>query len=438
MRFAQRTLISRIVWTTLIVTAVAMAAMVVTVMLVLSALTNKNIDARLRDQLTAVSSTVEVGTDGNLTALETPNDTVDDTTWVYAADGTLVEGPHVGKRLTSTADSLSGVRKQTRLDRDERSFLAAPVRRGGKVEAVVVVEAPLEPYESTRNLTLLGLLVLAVTVTGGSAAIAAWTVKRTLGPVESMAARARDWSEHDLEARFDTTAADDEFGRLGRTLNVLLDRVAGALRSEQQLTSELAHELRTPLTAIRGEAELTMMTSPSPDVAERLVRIVDLVDRMSTTISSLLAIARNDPRLESRMTAADLVEAVLEHRPDRPALTVSRDGLDGVEMSVPAELAVRALAPIVDNAFTHARTSVEFRAAAHERVVEITVSDDGDGISVDDPESVFRSGARGSESHGAGLGLALSRRVARTLGGDVRITSADRPTSFTLTLPRTT
>ena len=59
------------------------------------------------------------------------------------------------------------------------------------------------------------------------------------------------------------------------------------------------------------------------------------------------------------------------------------------------------------------------------------------GSPLDDLESVFRSGERGIESHGAGLGLALSRRVARTLGGDVRITSTDRPTSFTLTLPRT-
>lgn len=437
MRLPRRTLISRIVWTTLIVTAIAMAAMVVTVMLVLSALTNKNIEARLRDQLTAVSSTIKVDSDGTVTALETPDDTIDDTTWVYSRGGTLLEGPRVSKRLTSTAASLAGVRKQTRLDRHERSFLAGPVRRGGQVQAVVVVEAPLEPYESTRNDTLMGLLTLALIVTGGSAAIAAWTVKRTLGPVESMAARAQDWSEHDLESRFETTAADDEFGRLGRTLNVLLDRVAGALRSEQQLTSELAHELRTPLTAIRGEAELTMMISNSPDITERLQRVVDLVDRMSTTITSLLAIARNDARSDTRTNAADLIAAVLEHHPDRPGLTVSSHDVSALAMSVPSELAVRALAPIVENAFTHARTSIEFSATAGERAVEITVSDDGHGIAADDLETVFRSGERDVRSDGAGLGLALSRRVARTLGGDVRVTSSGSPTSFTLTLPRT-
>ncbi len=432
-----RTIISRIVWTTLIVSAIAMAAMVVTVMLVVSALTNDNIESRLHDQFAAVSSTVKVASDGTVTALESPDDTIDDTSWIYTADGQLVEGPRVSPHLTATATSLSGVRKQTRLDRHERSFLAGPVRRDGQVQAVVVVEAPLEPYESTRNLTLAGLLALALVVTGGSAAVAAWTVRRTLRPVESMAARAQEWSEHDLESRFETTAADDEFGRLGITLNVLLDRVAGALRSEQQLTSELAHELRTPLTAIRGEAELTMMVSTSPDVAERLKRVVELVDRMSTTITSLVAIARNDAPPDTRTNAAALVAAVLRNHPDRSKLRVSSDGVGALEMSVPIELAVRALAPIVENAFTHARTSVGFSAAADERSVAITVSDDGDGIAAQDRESVFRSGERCVESDGAGLGLALSRRVARTLGGDVRVTSTGQPTSFTLTLPRT-
>lgn len=51
-------------------------------------------------------------------------------------------------------------------------------------------------------------------------------------------------------------------------------------------------------------------------------------------------------------------------------------------------------------------------------------------------ESLFEAGARAAESTGAGLGLALARRVARTLGGDVTVTSSREPTSLTLTLPR--
>lgn len=435
MRTPGRTLISRIVWTTLIVSGLAMAAMICTVMLVLAALTENNVDARLHDQLAAVSATVDVAADGKVTALETPDDSIDDTTWIFTSDGTLVEGPRVAKHVTAAATSLSGVREETALDKFERSFLAAPVERDGKVVAVVVVDERLEPYESTRNVTLAGLAALGLVVTGGSAAIAAWTVRRTLAPVESMAVRAEDWSEHDLESRFEASNTDDEFGRLGRTLNVLLDRVAGALRSEQQLTSELAHELRTPLTAIRGEAELAMMDSSSPEVTERSGRIVDLVDRMSTTISSLVAIARDDARSDTRTTAAALVSAALEHL-NTSHVSVSVDDVGPLEISAPTELAVRALSPIVENALRHARTSVTFSAKADDRVVDVTVSDDGEGITTGELETVFVSGRRGSTSDGAGLGLALSRRIARTLGGDVNVTSTSHPTSFTLTLPR--
>lgn len=434
MRTPGRTLISRIVLSTLLVTAIAMVAVVGTVMLILSTLTRNDIDNRLHDQLAAVAATVDVSGDERVTAAETQDDSIDDTTWIFTNDGRLVEGPRVAERVTEAATSLSGVRKEAELERYRRSFLAAPVSRNGEKVAVVVVAARLEPYESTRNLTLLGLVVLGVVVTGGSAAVAWWTVRRTLGPVESMALRAEDWSEHDLDSRFEATNTDDEFGRLGRTLNVLLDRVAGALRSEQQLTSELAHELRTPLTAIRGEAELGVMTSSDPDVQARFGRVVDVVDRMSTTISSLVAIARNAPRPEARTTVTALVGSTLEDLDTSGKHVVVDVGT--IEIAAPSELAIRALAPVVENALRHASSSVTFTATTHERTVDITVSDDGEGVGSNDTESVFVSGHRGPQSNGAGLGLALARRVARTLGGDVRVTSISDPTSFTLSLPR--
>ncbi|GAA3525362.1 HAMP domain-containing sensor histidine kinase [Aeromicrobium panaciterrae] len=436
MRAPGRTLISRIVWTTLIVSGLAMAAMISTVVLVLNAAATNSVDATLRDRLDVVSAKLSTSSSGVLTELETPDDDIDDTTWIFDAKGHQVDAPRAGARVKAKATSLAKVRERTSVESHDRVYLAAPVRdRSGDVTAVVVVTESMAPYETTRITVLAVLATLGLVVTGGSAAIAAWTIRRTLAPVESMAVRAEDWSEHDLESRFEASGTDDEFGRLGRTLNVLLDRVAGALRSEQQLTSELAHELRTPMTAIRGEAELAMMTSSSPEVTERLGRVVDLVDRMSTTITSLVAIARDDARSDSRTTAAALVSAALEHL-DTSRISVSGDDVGVFEISAPTELAVRALSPIVENALRHARSSVTFTAEADDRAVNITVSDDGEGITTDDLESVFLSGKRGTGSDGAGLGLALSRRIARTLGGDVHVTSTSQPTSFTLTLPR--
>lgn len=435
MRRPGRTLISRIVWATVVVSAIAMTAMIVTVLLVLSALNAKNVDARLDDQLLAVSATLTVGADGTLTPLETPDDRIDASTWIYDRDGSLVEGPRAGSTVNRVVAEVSTTDTRQRFERFERAFLAAPVTIDGQARGVVVVEASLEPYEGTRTIVLLGLMAVGLIVTGGSAAVAAWTVRRTLAPVESMAARAEDWSEHELEARFDVTGSDDEFARLGRTLNVLLDRVAGALRNEQQLTAELAHELRTPLTAIRGEAELTVMGDVDAQVAERQRRVMDGVDRMSETITSLLAVARGDHGLAGHTSTVDLVESVMEPLRLTAGVRLDVSGVEAHDVAAPADLALRAFAPLVDNAVRHASTVVTITAVTTGRSVLVSVSDDGAGITTADPESLFESGVRGDTGGGAGLGLALSRRVAAILGGDVAISSVSDPTTFTMTLP---
>ncbi len=91
----------------------------------------------------------------------------------------------------------------------------------------------------------------------------------------------------------------------------------------------------------------------------------------------------------------------------------------------------------MENALQHAADQVTLSVNGSSRTVAITVSDDGPGLEEGtDPETLFEAGARAASSTGAGLGLALARRVARTLGGDVTVTSAREPTSFTLTLPR--
>lgn len=436
MKALGRTLQSRIVWTTTVVTAVAMAAMIGTVLLILQALNMNNVDQRLTDQASAISTTIAVADDGGITTAETPNDRIYDSTWIYDSDGRLVEGPSAGRAVTRAVDSLSRVGKRTRVEKDERVFLAVPVRDGMTTQAVVVVGASLEPYESTRNAVFAGLVSLGAIVTAGSAAVAAWTVRRTLAPVASMATRAEDWSEHDLEARFEATGTEDEFARLGRTLNVLLDRVAGALRNEQQLTAELAHELRTPLTAIRGEAELTRMASLPADVDARLARVVDLVDRMSATIASLLAVARGEHRADASTTSAELVAAATEQAPVREGIHIVLVDVGEHHVPAPLDLVGRALSPVVENAVQHARSTVTISVVVSERTIDVLVSDDGAGISTPHPDSLFESGARGAESTGAGLGLPLARRVARTLGGDVHLTRPAAPTTFALTLHR--
>ena len=439
MRSRSPSLRRRIVWSTAVVTAIAMAAVTGTVVLILAALTRNSVDSALTDRLALVASAVENGPDGSVRTLGVPDDSVDDSTWIFDVDGKQIQGPDAGRRVQAVAESLSRVTARTDIERRERVYLAEPIAASGSgaPNAVVVVSESLEPYESTRTQVVALLGALGLVVTAGSTAIAAWTVRRALAPVESMAARAEEWSEHDLESRFSAgPPGADEIGALGHTLNHLLDRVAGALRNEQRLTAELAHELRTPLTAIRGEAELGLMTTSDEAVRRRFTEVVELVERMNATITTLMAVARGDAERGSSTTPRAIIAAVLADRAADEAAGCAVRVVDDADVAVPLSLGARALAPLVDNAFTHARSAVTITATAHARTVEIAVTDDGPGLRDIDTEAVFGAGRRNASSTGAGLGLSLSRRVARTLGGDVAVTSDQSPTTFILTLPR--
>ena len=82
----------------------------------------------------------------------------------------------------------------------------------------------------------------------------------------------------------------------------------------------------------------------------------------------------------------------------------------------------RIIAPLAENACRHATSEVSVRVSRAAGKVRIVVQDDGPGVPQDEREAIFEPGARGTGAtgDGAGLGLALSRRLARAAGGDVR------------------
>jgi signal transduction histidine kinase len=94
----------------------------------------------------------------------------------------------------------------------------------------------------------------------------------------------------------------------------------------------------------------------------------------------------------------------------------------------------RAVGNLVDNAVRHARTRVEVAARVDQMWAVITVSDDGPGIAPGDRERVFErfarlDDARGRNSGGAGLGLAIVRELVIRAGGTVGLTAAEAPWS---------
>jgi signal transduction histidine kinase len=309
---------------------------------------------------------------------------------------------------------------------------AQPVISGGRQAGTVVVAMSFEPVERLRRYVLVGSLVLAALIMCAGWWAIRGAVDGALRPVAAMTRDAAAWSANDLDRRFNLGPRRDELTGLAATLDNLLGRIAASRRHEQRFASEVAHELRTPVARMRGRAELALRAGPEDDEerVRALESVVSEVDRLTAAIDTLLAVARreNDPTAES----VDLV-------------AIAREAADGAVVHVPddlprgegdPEVVRRALAPLLENAHRHARSHVELVLSASAGRVRIAVRDDGPGLPEGLGERAFDPGVRG-DGHpdgGAGLGLALSRRLARSCGGDVRIGDS-RGGCFVLELP---
>ncbi|HYZ28871.1 MAG TPA: HAMP domain-containing sensor histidine kinase, partial [Thermoleophilaceae bacterium] len=220
---------------------------------------------------------------------------------------------------------------------------------------------------------------------------------------------------------------------LAATLDHLLERIASSRRHEQRFASEVAHELRTPVAGLRGRAELALRADGAGAEAERvqaLHAVVAQTERLNATIDALMAVARQE--LDPAAGVVDVAAVVRS--------------FDGVEIRAPDELPAaagdsdivrRAIAPLVDNARRHARARIVLELGARKGRVEVRVRDDGPGLDPRLRERAFEPGTRGSDAagNGAGLGLALARRLARSCGGDV--VACDGPGGcFALQLPQ--
>jgi signal transduction histidine kinase len=264
-------------------------------------------------------------------------------------------------------------------------------------------------------------------------------VRSALKPIAEMTVRAADWSEHDLHRRFHLGPPRDELTTLAATFDGLLRRIEAVLRHEQRFSAELAHELRTPLTGLRGEAELALLR-PDLDAESRgaFERMLESSVRMAHVIETLLTSAR----MEEETTAAQSCDPLPAVREAIGAVANAARSRDvEVELAEPrsslvvdADPAVvtRALYPLLENGVRHARHSVHIAVLPDDDGVTVAVSDDGPGLEGRDPDSVFAPGA--STSGGAGLGLPLARRLARSCGGDV-VAEANGGGRFDLRLP---
>jgi signal transduction histidine kinase len=438
------TLRARLTAAAVLGSAIVLAVLVLAFNLVLDGRLGADGENVLRER--AATALRGLGTiDGHLSLIEAPDQgAVDAQTWIFSGERELEHpaGADPRNQLAAVALARSGVGFSTVNATDTRLF-AVQARRGGRALGVVVVAASLAPYESTASAALVGSLALAAVILIAIAALSRWLIGRSLRPVASMTARAAGWEERDLSRRFFAGEPRDELTALAAVFDGLLGRLRQALMRERRLTAEVSHELRTPLSKIVAEAELASARErPAPELRTSLESIARHARELQRVLETLLAAARESSPAAScdACAAGRQTLDALRHTAGASAKRLELICPTPARAAVEPDLLTRILAPLLENAARHATTSVTLEIGSADGEILLAVHDDGAGVAADDRERIFEAGVRldaalDAERGGAGLGLALVRRLARSAGGEVTARPAPRGASFVVRLP---
>lgn len=280
-------------------------------------------------------------------------------------------------------------------------------------------------------------------------AAAGWQLaRRALRPVNLITEKAERITARDLHERIPVVRSDQEFARLVDVINGMLERLERSFGQAARFSADAAHELKTPLTILQGRLEQGVQESENGSAQQRVFAdLLDEVQRLKSITRKLLLLARADAgSLPLARETVDLSAAVSNACDDirtlAPEITLKPDIQPGVYVHADADLLRQAIQNLASNAvkFNVPNGSIEIRLTAADAAV-LDVANTSIALRDEDREKLFERFFRAEASHhrgvdGSGLGLSLSREIARAHGGDVRILPGrDGWTRFELRLP---
>ena len=223
---------------------------------------------------------------------------------------------------------------------------------------------------------------------------------------------------------------------------VRIGELAKLERFRRDFVADVSHEIRTPLTGILGAVDL--LDDASPDAVR--TSLAPLIRKESKRLSSLVQQILDLARLEREGDVLSREEADIVGLAKEVAEKYGASFRSAVSEPLPvlcdSQLVSQALSNLVENAFRHSGSKeVEVLCAADAKKARLSVEDHGIGVPPEHASRIFErfhrvDPARAAESGGAGLGLAIVRRIARLHGGDaVYEPVAPHGSRFTISLP---
>ena len=320
-----------------------------------------------------------------------------------------------------------------------------PLFNAGKQEGYLLLAKSFadarELLDNLRNVLLLiyPLILISLYLT------MRYLAGKSIEPLEKISQKTNQITQENLNERIPETGANDEIGQLSRSINNLLGRLEQALQREQQFTSDTSHELRTPLAVLRGTLEVLIRKPRTAEEYEQKVKTaLGSIDRMSTMIDQLLALARVENGKNLVKEELELI-AFLEELADQFSLEKQQKVVFQSLLSLPIYVRTNEkslemiLGNLLENAVKYSQEGNEvFLRVGREKEAFIEVVDSGCGIATEQLDQIFDPFFRAQEAldrgiPGTGLGLAIVKKLAQESGIQLSVRSEkDKGSTFRL------
>jgi signal transduction histidine kinase len=300
--------------------------------------------------------------------------------------------------------------------------------------------------EVGEKLRLRALLTEGLAWSAGAAIlfafVGAWMLRRALEKRLSAATTtAALISAGDLSPRVPLSPHDDEFDRLGASMNTMLDRIAHLMQGVRGVSDAIAHDLRTPIARARSGLEETLLSAnDDPEVLRGAIErgIADL-DGVTRVFQAVLRIAEAEAGARRAAFAPlDLAELLADAAELYGASAEARGQVlrclwpEPLPLTGDRDLLLQVVANLLDNAvkFSGPDSTITLSAQRDADGIVVRVADAGPGLSPADRERVgerfFRADAART-TPGSGLGLSLVRAVVQLHGGALWFEDAGGP-----------
>ena len=372
-------------------------------------------------------------------------------------------GPAVARNVVRTdrgQELMMGIRGTVaEIRREEDRLLKARLALGGSEEQraflVLVIGSLLAAAVSYLISRQLGA---AAETQGALARTLEHQNRRLAEQAEAMRRQTARLEEaaQELEAsNSELQRTNDDLIRVSVEADVARQLAEEANQAKSQFLATMSHELRTPLNAIGGYAELVDIGvhGPVTDAQRHALERIQVAQRhLLGLINDLLNFAKLEAgRVEYRLSdidvpivTAEVISLLTPQVHDRQIAAECAPG-DGLVARADVERLQQILLNLLSNAvkFSDPGDRIQVECSADDGFVKIRVVDSGHGIPPEKLEAIFdpfvqvKPNLTGDGGRGAGLGLAISRELARGMGGELTAESElGRGSVFTLTVPR--